>query len=451
MNLHQVAQYCQGVVHGNNVDWQQVSTDTRHLTAGALFIALRGEKFDGHDYLQEAAQKGAAAALTERASNALPSVVVENSRHALGLLAAAWADQFSLTRVAVTGNAGKTTVKEMIALMLSDATASSKVHATHGNLNNEIGVPLTLLQLRSAHRFAVLELGANHPGEIAWTTSLVKANVMLITNVTGAHLAGFGSLQGIANAKAEIFQHHADGAVAIINADDSFADFFAAQAQLAGCEVVRVGQALGADWRIANVEIKARSSSFTLVIGGQHVSVVVPLPGAHQVSNAAQALAAAVHAGADRQVAIERLMAMQPVAGRMTLNQCAQGILVDDSYNASPGAVRVAIDWLKTQPAPRVLVLGDLAELGEWSEQIHRSLGDYARQAQLDTVIAVGEQAALAAIAFGESGQVADDCQGAALLAQRFLQQGGTVLVKGSRSAAMNRVVERLLALRETG
>lgn len=444
MNLHQVAEYCDGVLHGNNVEWQQVSTDSRSITDGALFVALRGATFDGHDYLADAATKGAVAAVAEQPVNSLPTVVVANSRRALGLLAAAWADQFSLTRIAVTGNAGKTTVKEMIALMLSDPPAAAQVHATRGNLNNDIGVPLTLLGLRPAHRFAVMELGANAPGEITWTSSLVKADVCLITNVTGAHLAGFGSMQGIAKAKAEIFQHHAADALAIINADDSFADFFADQAARADCRLLRVGEAATADWRIENVRVLERSSSFTLAIGEQRFPVVVPLPGAHQVSNAALALAAAIQAGADIQAAIRRLLALQSVAGRMTVHDCLGGTLVDDTYNASPGAVRAAIDWLAAQPRPQVLVLGDLAELGQWSDKIHLSLGDYARQAELDAVLAVGAQSALTATTFGSAGEPLADCQAAAQRAATCLQRGGTVLVKGSRNAAMNRVVEQL-------
>ena len=444
MKLSQAARFCHGNVVGGDVEFGRVCTDTRQIGQGDLFVALRGERFDGHEFVAQAAAAGAVAALVEKQTTALPAIVVEDSRRALGLLAAGCAAAVPMTRIAVTGNAGKTTVKEMIACMLSAQPADPAVHATRGNLNNDIGVPLTLLAVNAGHRYGVFELGANAPGEIAWTVSLVRPQIAMITNVTGAHLLGFGSMQGIADAKAEIFSAAAPGAVAIINTDDSFADFFAGRAVDAGLRVVRSGQRADADWRAENVVLEDRSLSFTLQSPAGRQSVYVPLPGRHQVSNVLMAIAAVVEAGVPLADAITRLAGLQPVKGRMNIQPCLGGTLVDDSYNANPGSVRAAIDWLASQSAPRCLVLGNLGELGPQEKQIHAELGRYARDAGVDQLISVGALAALAAQSFGDAAQQAADHVAAAALVRPLLKQAGTVLVKGSRSAGMDAVITAL-------
>ncbi|MCH8544366.1 MAG: UDP-N-acetylmuramoyl-tripeptide--D-alanyl-D-alanine ligase [Alcanivorax sp.] len=458
MTLSTVAALTQGHRVGDDRSFLRVSTDTRQLAPGDLFVALRGERFDAHDYLEQAASAGACAAVVERPTTAFADYVqVADSRRALGELAAGWADRHTLTRVAVTGNAGKTTVKEMIAVMLGERTL-----ATRGNLNNDIGVPLTLLSVKPEHRYGVFELGANAPGEIAWTSSLVKAQVGLITNVTGAHLEGFGTLQGIADAKSELFGGLAKGATAIINLDDSFASCFAERAAAAGLRLCRVGQAENvsaeaggvadhvADYVADDIQTDDTGVSFLLCRGGEQWPVRVPLPGRHQVSNALLAIAAVAACGETLGPAIQRLAGLQPVPGRINRSACLGGALIDDSYNANPGSVRVAIELLATCPAPRMLVLGGLGELGVQAADIHTGLGVAAREAGLDVLVTVGELAAPAAAGFGRGAIQVTSHDAAAREAQPILEAGGTVLVKGSRSARMDVVVAALRAMGET-
>lgn len=450
MKLSRVARFCDGQLAGADVEFSRVSTDTRDIRPGDLFVALRGERFDGHDFIAAAAKSGAVAVMSEQPVTQLPAVVVDNSRRALGLLAAGWAAEYPLIRIAVTGNAGKTTVKEMIACMLSQQPGDEAVHFTRGNLNNDIGVPLTLLGVNHAHRYGVFELGANAPGEIAWTSSLVHPHIVMITNVTGAHLEGFGSMQGIADAKSEIYSATAPDAVAIINADDQFAGFFTTQALQVELHIVTVGQYSGADWHAEQIELHGSAVDFQLLHDGHRYHVHLPLPGAHQVNNALMAIAAVAVAGVSIELALSRLTRLQPVKGRMNIKACQGGTLVDDSYNANPGSVRVAIDWLATQSAPRALVLGNLGELGPDERNIHRQLGEYARAAGIDRLITVGALAAEAADAFGEGAEQADGHLSAAKLVQPMLSQGGTVLVKGSRSAGMDAVITALQSTEET-
>lgn len=421
------------------MDFKHVSTDTRDIRAGDLFVALRGEHFDAHDFLEEAARLGASSALVEKPTAHFSHYIqVADSRRGLGLLASGWADQFSVSRIAVTGNAGKTTVKEMISCMLGEG-----VLATRGNLNNEIGVPLTLLSLRAEHQFAVVELGASAAGEIAWTTSLLRPQVAMITNVTGAHLEGFGSMQGIANAKAEIFSAMSAGSVAIINRDDSFADFFADIARAKGLMLVSVGVDASNDFSVTNVVPARDHCSCVVMYQGASYELSIPLAGAHQVGNALMALAAVTSVGVPLGDAIQRLQAMQPVKGRMNVEPCLGGTLVDDSYNANPGSVRAAIDWLRQQPGESALVIGRLGELGESAESIMHELGEYAARAQIGDVIAMPTAASVAA-GFSDNAIVAEDVSAAANRAKAVLIKGGTVLVKGSRSARMEAVVEAL-------
>ncbi|MCK0537948.1 UDP-N-acetylmuramoyl-tripeptide--D-alanyl-D-alanine ligase [Alcanivorax quisquiliarum] len=446
MKLSHIAALTGGALIGTDKDIQRVSTDTRTLRAGDLFVALRGEHFDAHQFLPQAAAAGADAALVEVPSEVFTSQVqVADSRHALGKTAAGWADQFTATRIGVTGNAGKTTVKEMIRSMLG-----AEALATQGNLNNDIGVPLTLLSLRAEHRYAVVELGASAPGEIAWTSGLLKPEIALITNVTGAHLEGFGTLGGIAAAKAEIFSGMAAGSIAIINGDDAFADYFSARAEDAALNVRRVSAEHDADYSATDIEADAEGVRFTLRVAGDTYPVAVPLPGRHQVGNALLALAAVHAAGVPLSQAIAKLAAMPPVPGRVNRFPCLGGTLIDDSYNANPGSVRAAIALLAQCPAPRMLVLGALGELGPQAADIHASLGRAAQEAGLDALVAVGEGARPAGEEFGTAARFAADHQAAVREALPLLQGGGTVLVKGSRSARMDVVVAALRKLGET-
>ena len=436
MRLSEIRDWTGGELRGADQTITSVSTDTRALGEGSLFVALRGERFDGHDFLAAARDAGARAALVERDQDLIDGQVrVADTRQALGRLAAGYAGRFAIPRVGVTGNAGKTTVKEMVAALLGENTL-----ATRGNLNNDIGVPLTLLELNDSHRQAVIEMGANAPGEIAWTVSLVKPDVVLVTNVTGAHLEGFGSMDGIARAKAEIFTGCAPGATAIINNDDSYADFFAEQAREQGLTLCRVGGTDG-DLRAEFVCLDDAGADFLLQPLG--VRVRLPLVGAHQVGNALLALAAVQALGVDLAQAAPRLEKLKPVQGRMNVIDCAGGTLVDDTYNANPGSVRVAIAWLAGRPAPRALVLGAMGELGPDAETLIAELGQDAKQAGIETLITL-PGARAAAEAFGDGARPVEDNDHAAREAKGILAAGGTVLVKGSRFARMEQVVQRL-------
>lgn len=442
MRLSQIRDWTAGELLGEDRAVTSVSTDTRAIAAGSLFVALHGERFDGHDFLARARDAGAVAALVDKEldhdQNPLDRIKVADTRQALGRLAAGYAAGFPIPRVAVTGNAGKTTVKEMIAVLLGEGTL-----ATRGNLNNDIGVPLTLLRFSDEYRQAVIELGANAPGEIAWTSALVKPEVALITNVTGAHLEGFGSMDGIARAKAEIFGGCVTGATAIINNDDHYADFFAEQAAAHGLKMVRVAarNVDGSELRAERIELGDAGTEFVMQPG--NLRVRVPLVGAHQVSNTLLALGAVRALGVDLAEAVARLQQLKPVPGRMNVMACQGGTLVDDSYNANPGSVRAAIAWLAGRPAPRALVLGALGELGADAETLMETLGREAAEAKLDALITLpGAQAA--ARGFGAHAERIDNHNLAADRAAELLAQGGTVLIKGSRSARMEHVVQRL-------
>ncbi len=437
MRLSQVAQWTGGRLQGEDLTVPAVVTDTRNMTPGSLFVALKGDRFDAHDFLTQAQANGASAALVDREQEVFASAVqVADTRQGLGRLASGYADQFTAERLAVTGNAGKTTVKEMAAAMLGSDTL-----ATAGNFNNDIGVPLTLLRLRAEHRYAVIELGANAPGEIAWTSQLTKPKVVLVTNVTGAHLEGFGSMQGIANAKAEIFGGCVPGGRAIINNDDSFAEFFAGEAIKAGLNVIRISTRGAADLYAEQIVLHQDRAEFVLQPLGE--TVTVPLPGAHQVNNALMACAAVRALGVELAEVLPRLATLKPVPGRMNLHPVAQGMLVDDTYNANPGSVRAAIDWLASQPAPRMLVLGAMGELGPQADTLVAELGAYAREKGLDRLVVMrGAQAA--ASEFGDQALIADEHQQAVDWSAPVLQDGGTVLVKGSRTAGMEAVVQQL-------
>lgn len=445
IRLSQVAQLTSGKLHGPDLSFDKVSTDSRSLQSGDFFVALRGDHFDGAQYLQQAVEKGACAAMTEVTSDHFTSYVqVADSRKGLGLMAAGWMAQYVLKKIAVTGNAGKTTVKEMIAVMLGKDTL-----ATQGNLNNEIGVPLTLLNARPEHHFAVIELGANAPGEISWTSSLVVPEVALITNVTGAHLEGFGSMQGIADAKAEIFSSMSVGSVAIINQDDEFAEFFRKKAEERNLRIVTVGQDSFCDFTASAIVPMTTETGFILHHHNRQYPVVVPLPGKHQVINALMALAAVDAVGISLAQAIERLATLSTIKSRLNVTNCLGGTLIDDSYNANPGSVKAAIDLLIDMPKPRVLVLGTVAELGEYSGQQHRIMGRYAADSGLENLITLGEETAPAIMAFGERGVRVLDHKQAAEQVVPMLRQGGSVLVKGSRMAAMDKIVSLLQTMEE--
>ncbi|MDO9372726.1 MAG: UDP-N-acetylmuramoyl-tripeptide--D-alanyl-D-alanine ligase [Gammaproteobacteria bacterium] len=433
---------------GADVEFHGVSTDTRSLQCGNLFVALSGPNFDGHRFVPEAATKGAVAALvSERVDTALPLLVVPHTRTGMGQLAAAWRARFSLPLIAVTGSNGKTTVKEMIAAIFAQ---SGPVLVTHGNLNNDIGVPLTLFRLDGKQRYAVIEMGANHAGEIGYLTRLAQPTVALITNAGPAHLEGFGSIEGVAHAKGEIFGGLGAGGIAVINADDTYAALWRT---LAGHHrTLSFGLTQPADVS-AEWEAHADGSVLQLVTPAGRLALRLKLPGRHNVMNALAATAAALAAGApltDIQYGLEN---MQPVAGRLHIRAGRGGArIIDDSYNANPASLAAGLAVLAAQPGAKWLILGDMAELGPDAGRLHGEVGRAARAAGADQLYSVGTLSREAAQTFGPGAhhfttqaELIDALTAALTNAVAHKHADVvTLLVKGSHSAQMERVVAAL-------
>lgn len=417
-----------------------VSTDTRTVTNGALFLALLGERFDAHQFVAQAITNGAVVAVVSRplADVAIPQILVADTRVALGQISAWVREQLDLQIVAITGSCGKTTLKEMCATILQQ---TAPVLATQGNLNNEIGVPQTLLRLTPAERYAVVELGANHPGEIAWTTSLVKPDVAVINNVAAAHLAGFGSLRGVAVAKTEIFGGLSASGTAVINADSEFYDWWR---EILSVRTVSFGlQNSKADFRAENVKQDEQGiASFTLCTPDGQIDIQLPIPGLHNVSNALAAAAVTTSLGLSLVQVKSGLANMQPVKGRFCVQKLSDDLtVIDDTYNASVQSVMAAIDTLSVMPGYRVFAFGDMGEMGADAVNLHRQIGEHARLRKLDAVLTVGDLSRHAADA--ASGQHFTDkeslCQALKTLMQQ--QRPMTILAKGARSARMEEVV----------
>ena len=419
---------------------KNISTDTRTVSAGSLFLALQGERFDAHDFAAQAADKDAVAIVVSRLlpDVSLPQILVADTRIALGRIAAWVRNQLDLQIVAITGSCGKTTVKEMCAAILRQ---SAPVLATQGNLNNEIGVPQTLLRLTPDERYAVVELGANHPGEIAWTTSLVKPDVAVINNVAAAHLAGFGSLRGVAVAKTEIFSGLSETGTAIINADSEFYDWWR---EILSVRTLSFGvENPKADFRAENIEQnEAGIASFMLICPLGRIAIQLPVPGLHNVSNALAAAAVTTSLGLSLEQVKSGLMTMVPVKGRFCVQKLSDSVtVIDDTYNASVQSVMAAIDTLSVMPGYRVLVFGDMGELGADAATLHRQIGEHAKAKKLDTVLTIGELSRNTAEA--ASGQHFVNKESLYQALQQLMQQQRpvTILAKGARSARMEDVV----------
>lgn len=440
--LSEAAQAVRGRLQGADARFVGLSTDSRGLERGNLFVALAGERFDGHDYLDQAAAGGAAGALVSTAvTDLLPCIRVTDTRLALGGLAAAWRARFDIPLVAVTGSNGKTTVKEMLAAILG---MEHQVLATRGNLNNDIGVPLTLARLGTEHTAAVIEMGANHHGEIAYLTGLARPTVALITNAGPAHLEGFGSVEGVARAKGEIYDGLGEQGLAVVNRDDAYADYWLERVQ--GRRVMT----FGLDPR-ADVTAQAKpldvGQQLSLRTPAGETELRLPLPGRHNALNALAATAAALGAGASLAAVRSGLEAVHAVDGRLQVHRCADGIgVIDDSYNANPGSVGAALEVLAQLPGEHWLVLGDMGELGGESRQLHRDIGTRAAAAGCDRLFTLGGDAASAAEAFTGPAAHFDDFESLQAELEAQLHPGVQVLVKGSRSMRMERVVQALLA-----
>jgi UDP-N-acetylmuramoyl-tripeptide--D-alanyl-D-alanine ligase len=437
MSLTLAAEALHAPLIGRDATFTGVSTDTRTLASGDLFVALVGPNFDGHHFLPEAIAKGAAGAvLSRKLETPLPYVRVEDTRKALGRLAGFWRGQFSIPVIAVTGSNGKTTVKEMIGAILAEAGRGC---VTRGNLNNDIGVPLTLLRLRAADRFAVVEMGMNHVGEITYLSRLAAPTIALITNAAEAHLAGIGSLDGIARAKGEIFSGLAPDGVAVINADDRYCDLWRELAAPRRC--VTFGLDRPADFG-ARYQLDEHGSRVQLRTPDGDAHMHIAHIGKHNVLNALAAAAAAVSAGANLRDTVNGLQKLQAIAGRLELKPGISGArVIDDTYNANPGSLAAGLQVLKEAHGERVLVLGDMAELGEAGPDIHVRAGKLARELGINRVYGVGDMSALAVGSFGEGGKHFASAEALVDALIDIMHSGMVILVKGSRVMRMDRVV----------
>ena len=422
-----------------------VSTDSRSVAAGNLFVALKGERFDAHDYLDQVAAQGAAAVIVERVPPgfALPALVVPDTRTALGEMASWWRRQFALPVIGVTGSNGKTTVKEMIAAILAAAHGAEHTLATRGNLNNDIGVPLTVFRLDAACRAAVIELGMNHPGEIAVLSAIAQPVVGLVNNAQREHQEFMASVAAVAEENGAVIRGLPADGVAVFPSDDPFTPLWRGYA--GNRRVLGFGFNEQAEVRGSYVP-NVFGSDITVTFQGQQFSVKLAAAGEHNVRNALAAAACTLAIGIDAQTVRKGLEAFAPVNGRLQRKAAANGALViDDTYNANPDSVRAAIDVLAQAPAPRLLVLGDMGEVGDQGPQFHREVGAYAASRGIERMLTLGEMARDASAAFGAGATHFEDIHELNAAAQAALATGVTALVKGSRFIKMERVVAGLL------
>ncbi|HSC68874.1 MAG TPA: UDP-N-acetylmuramoyl-tripeptide--D-alanyl-D-alanine ligase [Cellvibrio sp.] len=425
-----------------DVEFTRVNTDSRTLAEGELFIALRGERFDAHDFIADAVAKKPCALVVERffPDIQLPQLVVSDSLLALGQIAALNRSLFLRPVIAITGSSGKTTVKTLVAGILAECGATL---ATKGNFNNHIGVPLTLLQLEAHHEFAVIEMGASGPGEIEYLCSLAKPQITMVNNVMAAHIQGFGSLQGVARAKGEIYAALPTTGVAVVNIDDRFAPDWLAG--LGNRRVIRVAFTnRDADCFAQDIEPAAHSLEFTISLNGAATQVSLNAQGDHNVRNVLMAAACASSVGANLQQIKQGLANFSPVSGRMSRHTGINSAqIIDDSYNANPGSVRAAIDVL-AQKKCGILVLGDLGELGPEAPRLHTELGEYARAKKIANLFTVGKLSENASRAFGANALHFVDQAALVEHLKKIANKDTTLLIKGSRSAAMDLVVRQL-------
>lgn len=436
LRLSEVAGIVGGRLSGEDVWLAGVSTDTRTVAGGELLVALRGPRFDAHECIH--AGLPVTGLLVERRLDLpLPQVLVDDSRLALGRLAAAWRQICPARVLGLTGSNGKTTTKQMLA---SICQRRGRTLATQGNLNNDVGVPLTLLRLDPQDAFAVIEMGANHPGEIARLTQWVRPDVALITNAGPAHLEGFLSIEGVSRAKGEIFQGLGTAGVAVINADDTYADYWRGLNQ--GRGIVEFSM------KTAQAQVRGEDADgrLRIIIDQEACEVSLPVAGEHNRMNALAAAASAFAIGIDLAAIREGLEGMTPMYGRLKQCRSASGLsLIDDTYNANPASTCAAIDVLAAAGGHRVLVLGDMAELGEAGPQLHARVGSHAASRGIDELFAVGQLTPHAVEAFGPRGRHFSDRAQLVSALKEMPHSGVTLLVKGSRTQRMEEIVVAML------
>lgn len=441
--LSELAPYLNATLVGEDITISQVYTDTRHYRDDSLFVALKGPNFDAHEFLQKVVSQGAKAVVVEKQCDiSIPQLVVKDTRLALGDLARFNREKIKLKCAAITGSSGKTTVKEMLAAILQNIGST---HATKGNFNNEIGVPLTLLDLQENHQFGVIELGANRPGEIAYTASITQPDIAVINNVAAAHIEGFGDLRGVARAKSEIYGELKPDGIAVVNNDDEFADFWKKSIKNT---ILTYSCSQKADVVANNIQLQSNHCpSFELAFNGEKCYVKLPLAGIHNVNNALAAATCAIGLGVSLKDIALGLTLAPSVQGRLTITHLSNGCcLIDDSYNANLDSMRAAIELLKSYSGSRILVIGDMAELGELGRQCHEEIGCLANQAKIDKLFSFGVLTKFSQTQFnGEKQHFSNQEE----LIQQLKHEANaqtTILVKGSRSAHMEKVI---IALRE--
>ncbi len=443
--LGQLHQWINGSRMTADVSFDGVSTDTRQVGKGNLFVALRGENFDAHDFLADLPQKGVAAVVAERIPEAypLPSLLVSDTRMALGEMARQWRRQFSIPVVGVTGSNGKTTVKEMIASIFKTAFGEDGRLATSGNFNNDIGVPLTIFRMNESHRAAVIELGMNHVGEMAYLSDIAQPTVGLVNNAQREHQEFMQTVQAVAEENGTVIRSLPENGTAVFPADEPYSALWAGYA--ASRRIITFGLSADAD---VGGQYRNENSGTSVVIEheGKTYAVNLVTSGKHNVKNALAAAACAHAAGIDWQTIVQGLEAFFPVRGRLEKKLAFNGaLLIDDTYNANPDSVRAAIDVLAELPGKGIFVLGDMGEVGSEGERFHAEVGEYARERHIGHFFTFGEMACFASKAYGYSGRHFNDMDEMNAVLSQLLEPDMTVLVKGSRFMKMERVVNRLM------
>lgn len=442
MMLSEITNALGAKMTGLDANVESVGIDSRNITKGQLFVGINGARFDGNAYAVQALEQGASAALVSDANTqAVPAVVVDDTRLAVGGLAKYWREKFALPLVAVTGSNGKTTVKEMIAAILTSAGA--EVLSTEGNLNNDIGMPLTLLKMRAKHSHAVIEMGMSHEKEIDYLTKIAQPNIAVVINAGTAHIGELGSQEAIARAKGEVFTGLTDDGIAVINADDKFYDYW---------------KSLNKDKTVISYGFKAEadiSAAFKLNSKGSEISLKTPrgdvdfhlgLLGEHNVSNALAASAVAMALGVSNTDIASGLSQFNNIKGRLNwLDGVHDAAVIDDTYNANPDSMKAAIDVLAEQDATCIFVMGDMGELGQDAEKMHADIGLYAKQKNVSRLFSVGELSQFASTAFGDSGQHFESVEHAVEAIKKNMHHGVTVLVKGSRFMKMEHIVNQIV------
>jgi len=443
MRLREAARLLRGEVFGDDIGFAEVSADSRRLPAGALFVALVGPNFDGHDFIAAARERGACAALvSRRVADPLPQLRVADTLLALGHLGAAWRERFAGPLIALTGSNGKTTLKEMIAAILR---VRGPTLATDGNLNNDIGVPLTLLRLGGEHAYAVIEMGANHPCEIAYLTGLASPDVAIVNNAGPCHLEGFGDVAGVARGKGEIFQGLGSDGVAVINRDDAFADYWI------GLNPGRrvVGFALDRPADVSGRVLDPTANLIRVRADGEDIEIRLPLPGRHNALNALAATAATTVVGATLDEVRRGLESLRGVGGRMQrLPGRFGGAVIHDAYNANPASLAAALHSVGAESGRKWLVLGDMLELGPAADELHARSGRETGAAGFERLYGIGEHSRAAVAAFGRDGRHCRDAESLIAALTGDLERAGeppTILVKGSRGMKLERVVAALV------